>query len=285
MDFQKYQINKDYKSVYYFLKDEGYSERFITFLRKDENRVLINGKASRTTSPLKNGDILQITSDDNTKSGIMRCILGLDVVYEDEYYLIVNKPSGLATIPTKSHYTENLAGAVAYYLSSKIPNYTSRVMNRLDFDTAGLVIFAKNLIACNKLKNVEKIYYALCKGKINKTIEINKPIETITQNGINQRKRVISQSGKAAITYVTPVKIFEHYSLIKCQLKFGRTHQIRVHLSSIGHPLLGDTLYGTVDNRITHTALVCKEITFTHPFINEKISLSVDLPNDFKTLI
>lgn len=215
----------------------------------------------------------------------MQCILPLNIVYEDAYYLVLDKPSGLATIATKSHYAENLSGAVMAYLSPKIPDYTSRVIGRLDKDTAGLVIFAKNLIAYNLLKDLQKTYYALCKGIVDHELVIDKPIKTVNVDGINDRKRIIAPDGKPAKTFVYPVKNFDSYCLVKIKLENGRTHQIRVHLSSVGHALLGDEIYGKVCEGLNHAALVCKEISFYHPFERKTINLSADLPADFKKFL
>ncbi len=285
MQTQKFNIDKEYKSVYHYLKTNGFSERYITFLRRELGFVKKNGTPVTVREKLTTGDILEIVTDNNTKSSIMQCILPLDVVYEDEYYLIVNKPSGLTTIPTKSHYTENLAGAVSYYLSPKIENFTLRAINRLDKDTAGIVVFAKNLMSYNALKQIDKTYFAICKGQINEPITINKPIKTINIDGINQRKRVISDDGQEAITYVSPIKNYKDFTLVKLKLTHGRTHQIRVHLSNIGHALFGDEIYGEKCDKISHTALVCKEITFTHPFTKANLQLEVEFPEDFKNLI
>lgn len=283
--YQSFQIEKDYPHVYQFLKDNSLSERYLTFLRKELGYIKINGTPVNIKAPLHSGDILEVIADNDTKTTIMQCILPLDIVYEDAYYLLINKPAGISTIPTRSHYDINLAGAVMNYLTQKQENVTLRILNRLDKDTAGLVLIAKNLLASNALKETQKAYYALCKGEINKEITIDKPIATLNLNGINQRKRVISPDGKPAITYVTPIQVYNGYSLIKLTLTNGRTHQIRVHLSSIGHSLLGDEIYGETDPRINHTALLCKELSFFHPFLKKQLNFSVDFPDDFKALL
>lgn len=283
--YQSFQIEKDYPHVYQFLKDNSFSERYLTFLRKELGYIKINGIPVNIKAPLHRGDVLEVIADNDTKTTIMQCVLPLDIVYEDAYYLLINKPAGISTIPTRSHYDINLAGAVMNYLTQNQKNVTLRILNRLDKDTAGLVLITKNLLASNALKETQKVYFALCKGEINKEITIDKPIATLTLNGINQRKRIISPDGKPAITYVTPIQVYHDYSLIKLTLTNGRTHQIRVHLSSIGHPLLGDEIYGETDPRINHTALLCKELSFYHPFLKKQLNFSVDYPDDFKALL
>lgn len=283
--YQTFIADKEYKYAYKFLKDLGLSERYLSFLRKKMGNIKINGNSVTIKAELKQGDKLDILADNSHKTTIMQCILPLDIVYEDAYYLLVNKPAGISTIPSRSHYTENLSGAIAHYLSKDIENLTIRAVNRLDNETAGLVLFAKNLLAYNLLKDTQKTYYALCKGIIDKSLVIDYPIETIKENGINQRKRIVSQNGKPAQTFVSPVKTFDDCSLVKINLVHGRTHQIRVHLSYTGHPLIGDTLYGETDPQINHTALLCKEFTFFHPFEKKPLTLSVDFPDDFKKFI
>ncbi len=282
MEYQQFIIDKDYKSVYHFLKSNGVSERYTSFLRKQIGYILLDDTPVKIVEPIKEGQILKIANNDNSKSSIMPCILPLDIVYEDAYYLLINKPAGISTIPNRSHYDYNLSGGVMHYLGE---GSTIRVLNRLDKDTAGIVIFAKNLIACNKIKNIEKTYYALCEGVMQSPITINSPIQTLIENGINVRKRIISPNGKPATTYVTPIMQLEGYSLIKLKLEHGRTHQIRLHLSSIGHPLLGDEIYGKKSSVIFHSALVCKEISFFHPFLNKTLNFEIDFPEDINKLI
>ena len=282
MEYQEFEIDKDYKTVYHFLKSNGISERYTTFLRKQMGYIKINGEPMIITTKLNSGDRLEIIADINQKSEIKPCIIPLDIVYEDAYYLIIKKPSGISTIPNRSHYDYNLAGGVKHYLGE---NSIIRILNRLDKDTAGIIVFAKSLIACNKIKDIDKTYYALCSGIIDKLTIVDSPIETITENGINQRKRVISPNGKPATTYITPLQQFENYSLIKLNLVHGRTHQIRVHLSSIGHPLLGDEIYGTTSDLISHTALVCKKLSFFHPFLNKNLNFEIDFPEDINKLL
>ncbi len=298
MKMQKFIVDKDYKSIYIYLKQREFSENFIKNLRKVEGFLRINNEIVYINHPLKTGDILEINANPNTKSSIMHCVLPIDIVFEDDHYLIVNKPAGLATMPTRSHYSENLAGAICNYMDKKDHNFVLRIINRLDKDTAGLVIIAKDSISQKELNDINKIYHALCYGKIDVPLTIDKPIATtLNQIGYNDNKRIISPKGKKAVTYVTPICFYEdkNITLISCKLVQGRTHQIRVHLSSIGHPLVGDKLYGSNPPCLTkedlntsvplkHTALICKQISFVHPFTNEQIHLQVDYPEDIKTL-
>lgn len=284
--YQNFKIDKDYKSVYFFLKENGFSENFITNLRKQAGFILINENVANTASALKKSDVLSVISNPNRKTTIMQCILPLDIVFEDAYYLLINKPSELSTMPNKSHYTNNLAGAICQYMSQKDPNFTLRVVNRLDKDTSGLVLVAKSALALKELSSFEKKYHAICEGIIDKDMVVDQPILTIQENGINNRKRVISPDGQKATTYIRPLKqLNNNLSLIELILVHGRTHQIRVHLSSIGHPLLGDELYGSTSPKIDHTALICKEVSFYHPYLKKTLSFSAPYPDDFKLII
>lgn len=273
-------------TVYTYLKRIGMSENYVRNLRKKEGYILLNSKIAHTDFKINDGDIIELCKSPNTKTSIMQCVIPLDVVYEDDDILVINKPSGLATSASRSHFSENLSGAILSYMSPKNENFVVRIVNRLDKDTSGLVLVAKHSLISKLLSEndyTKKTYYAICTGKIENTITINKNIATVKNElGYNQHKRIISEKGKPAITYVTPISFDGENTLCKITLEHGRTHQIRVHLSSIGHPLLGDEIYGIKSNKINHTALVCKEIIFYHPIKKKTIHLDCPFPKDFE---
>lgn len=282
MKYQTYIAGKDSgKNIYYFLKNKGFSENYISNLRKTPNSILLNGKIANTRAKILENDKIEILSSPNKKTEIMPCILPLDIVFEDAYYILIFKPSGLSCMPNKAHYNQNLAGAIVSYMQEKDENFTLRIINRLDKDTAGFILVAKTSLALQEIKDVSKSYLAICEGEINQNLVIDKKIETISANGINQQKRVISSNGKDAITYVYPIANTPSHSLIKLILEHGRTHQIRLHLSSIGHPLLGDEIYGKKSELLNHTALICDEFSFFHPYRNETLNFKYSLPSDF----
>ncbi len=291
--YQHYQITKNYSTIYFFLKDNDFSENFTTNLRKQMGYIKVNGNDVTINHSLSIGDDLAINSNPNNKTTIMQCILPLNIVYEDEYYLLINKPAGLASMPSKSHYSFNLAGGICLYMKDKDPNFTLRIINRLDKDTSGIVIVAKDSISQKEIKDINKTYYAICEGVIDRDLVIDKKIKTTSKDKINNQKREIANDGKDAKTFVRPIKICEikednqikKFTLIKVNLIHGRTHQIRVHLSSIGHALLGDELYGNKTQTINHTALICKDVSFYHPFKQETLTFSVPFPKDFEKLI
>lgn len=287
MEYNKLEVKNANKkdTIYTYLKQIGMSENYVKNLRKKEGYILLNGIVAHTDYKIKNGDTLELCKNPNATTSIMQCIIPLDIVYEDDDILVINKPSGLATTPSRSHYAENLSGAILSYMSQKTDNFVVRIVNRLDKETAGLVIVAKHSLISKLLNEndyTKKTYYAICTGKIESPITINKNIATVKNElGYNQHKRIISEKGKPAITYVTPISFDGENTLCKITLEHGRTHQIRVHLSSIGHALLGDTLYGIPSDKISHTALVCKEIELYHPIQKKTITLYCDFPNDF----
>jgi 23S rRNA pseudouridine1911/1915/1917 synthase len=280
MKFYTFIIERSYNSIYYFLKDKGFSENYISNLRKAWGNFVVNGEVVNIRKPLNTNDKLEINSSPNTKTTIMHCILPLDIVYEDEYYLLINKPSGISTMPNRSHYSNNLAGAICSYMKEKDENFVLRISNRLDKETSGIVIVAKDSIALKSL-NAQKTYYALCEGVIESEIIIDEKILTINENGINQIKRIISPLGKDAKTFIKPIKNDGIHTLLEIKLEHGRTHQIRVHMSHIGHALAGDRLYGKASQLINRTALHCGNVEFYHEFKKELISVSTPLPDDF----
>lgn len=288
MKFNKIVIKncEEKETIYRYLKRNGFSENYIRHLRKQEGYIKLNGKIAFTNAYVNNDDVLELYQNPNTKSGIMHCVIPLNIVFEDDDILVVNKPSGMPTTPSRSHPSDNLSSAVMNYMKDKEPNFVVRVVNRLDKDTAGLVCIAKHSLICNMLNSnnyISKTYYAICTGKIDKHLVIDKPIATTLNSfGYNNHKREILDSGKPAKTFVAPLCFDGQNTLCKMQLEFGRTHQIRVHLASTGHALLGDELYGKSSEKISHTALVCAQMKINNPLNGETINLKIDLPNDFK---
>lgn len=275
------------ETIYKYLKRNGFSENYMRNLRKQVGFIKLNGVTAFTNAYVKNNDILELCKNPNTKSGIMQNIIPLNIVFEDDDILVVNKPSGLASTPSRSHSQDNLSSAIMNYMSKQDDNFVVRIVNRLDKDTSGLVCVAKHSLISNLLNSndyISKTYFALCTGKISSNTIIDKPIATTTNElGYNNQKREISPQGKDAITYVTPLAFDGENTLCKMQLKFGRTHQIRVHLASISHALLGDKLYGVESEKINHSALVCAKMKIFNPLTNQTIDLSIDIPNDIKT--
>lgn len=278
------------QTIYSYLKMNGYSENYLKNLRRELGFIKLNGDICLCNAIVNDGDVISTNVNPNTKTSICSCIIPLDVVYEDDEVIAVNKPSMLPTMPSRSHFTHNLSGALVGYMEDKQLNFVVRIVNRLDKEASGIVLACKDSLSSNflnKEENTKKVYYALCTGNLEKDVVIDKNIETLlNDDGYNYNKRATSDiGGKSAKTTVSVVKNFDGYCLVKITLNHGRTHQIRVHMESIGHPLLGDILYGESSPLISHTALVCKELQFVHPKTKEIVKLSVPFPDDFNKLI
>lgn len=258
------------------------SARMITKLKRSPYGILMDGKTLRTVDFVFSGKQVIITLPDEN-SGIFPVKGTLDIVYEDRHLLVVNKPPNMPVHPVKQHQCDTLANIVADYSESRGESYIFRAVNRLDRNTSGLVIVAKNGYSVNELKhNVYKKYFALCHGKIENEGVINSPI-ALADNSI--MLRTVSPHGQHAVTHYKPIIYNEDFSFVSLWLETGRTHQIRCHMSSIGHPLLGDDLYGGETSLISRQALHCGEIEFVHPEEKKLIKLSADLPEDMKSII
>ena len=215
-------------------------------------------------------------------SNIVPTKMSLDIIFEDEAILVLNKPSGTSTHPSMLHFKDSLSNGVRYYFDSIGLHKKIRPVNRLDLHTSGLIIFAKNeyiqecLIKQMENNSFKKEYHAIINGHLeNKTGTIDKPI---SRNPNSIIERCIDKNGKRAVTHYEIIKELDNCSLVKCILETGRTHQIRVHFASINHPLLGDSLYGKKSDLIDGQALMCTKLTFIHPISNKKMELKIN-PN------
>ena len=268
-------------TIYQYLKSQGFSEHYLSNLRKDRNNILLDDTFANITEKISNKS-LKINKNPYKRTEIKFVDKPIEIVFEDEDYLVVNKPENLASIPTRSHYDDNLAGRICSYISQKDDNFTLRILNRLDKDACGLVVIP--LSAIQKTTILQKEYHAICHGKIDNPITIEKPILTITNDGINEIKRIISPLGQYAKTTIIPIKVFDDKTLIKVYIEKGRTHQIRVHTSHINHPLIGDPIYGYNDG-YKHTFLCLKKIVFKNELTSKIYEFEINYPKDFTDVI
>ena len=215
--------------------------------------------------------------------------MDLDIIYEDDSFIVVNKAPNMAIHPSMLHYDTSLSNGIRYYFDSINLKKKIRPVNRLDKDTSGLVIFAKNeyiqecLVSQMKTKDMKKTYIAICEGIFEeKSGTINLPIARKPNSII---ERCVDSSGDQAITHYEVLKEFQNTSVVKCILETGRTHQIRVHLSHINHPILGDTLYGKKYTTISRQLLHAYKLDFIHPITRKKVSYTAPIPDDFKQFI
>ena len=265
------------------------STRLLSKIKRNQQSFL-NGKPADTRSHIKPCDIIHVDlSSVEDNSNIVPTQIPLEIIYEDEWFLIINKPAGIATHPSAYHFSDTLSNGVRFYFDGINLHKKIRPINRLDLNTSGLVVFAKceyiqeclsKQMAENKVK---KEYLCLVEGHFNKKNDtINLPIAR-KSNSIMER--CISQDGQPSITDYDVLEEFNYYSLVKCNLKTGRTHQIRIHMSHIGHPLLGDTLYGNSTELINRQALHCYHLQFQHPVNKKDLEFICPLPEDFKILL
>lgn len=267
------------------------SDRLLLKLKKS-NKILLNDTITNVNSVVHVNDKVSFILDfveDN--SNIVGTKMKLNIIYEDDSYIVLNKPAGIPVHPSMDHFTDSLSNGLKYYFETIGLKRKLRPINRLDKNTSGLVIFAKNeyiqeaLVKQMKDNSFYKEYIAICEGKFDKESDIiNAPIKR-KENSIIER--CVNSNGDYAITKyeVLQYNQNDNYSVIKCILETGRTHQIRVHMQFIGHPILGDTLYGNSSNFINRQALHSYIISFNHPINKNKVTYMAPLFDDMNNLI
>ena len=287
-----YQIDKDehYDNVLHVLKEQFFlSDRLITKLKK-ANKIYLNSLPTYTKKSVTVGDTVSVLIDfEEDNSNIVASNIPLNIIYEDDYLLVLNKPANIAIHPSILHFDNSLSNGVKFYFDKLGLKKKIRIVNRLDRNTSGIVIFAKNeyiqecLIKQMKTNEFKKEYLAIAKGILeSKSGTLNFPIARKEGSII---ERTVTSDGDSAITHYDVVKEFNNLSLVHIVLETGRTHQIRVHFSHIGHPILGDTLYGSPSKLINRQALHSYKLTFIHPVTKKVVSLEAPLPNDIKNII
>ena len=287
-----YQIDKDehYDNVLHVLKEQFLlSDRLITKLKK-ANKIYLNSLPTYTKKSVTVGDTVSVLIDfEEDNSNIVASNIPLNIIYEDDYLLVLNKPANIAIHPSILHFDNSLSNGVKFYFDKLGLKKKIRIVNRLDRNTSGIVILAKNeyiqecLIKQMKTNEFKKEYLAIAKGILeSKSGTLNFPIARKEGTII---ERTVSSDGDSAITHYDVVKEFNNLSLVHIVLETGRTHQIRVHFSHIGHPILGDTLYGSPSELINRQALHSYKLTFIHPVTKKELILESSLPNDIKNII
>ncbi len=271
----------DQKPAKWFLK--GYcsvSTRMITLLKREKEGILMNGKILRTVDPVTAGAQVIINLPEEESSFIEPVEGEPEVVYEDNYLLVVNKPPYMPVHPVKQHQTDTLANIVAFYSQNRGESYVFRALNRLDRNTSGLVMICKDKFTVFKLKHlVEKTYFALVHGEMSGSGTVSAPIGLLEGSKIVRR---VIDSGAPAVTHYEVLYSNKEYSFVRLILETGKTHQIRCHMAHLGHPLLGDDLYGGKAELISRQALHCGEMRFPHPVTGEIIELKTPVPDDMK---
>ena len=287
----KYKVNLGENRIFitdYMSGSLGFSSRQTKKLLKGK-KVYINGKAAYRDNKLKDGDILEIDLSEESRKDIVAENIELSIIYEDEHILAVNKPPFMLVHPTPNHPTGTLLNAAAHYFEGQGVKGALRLLNRLDMNTSGIVVIPKSAEVHSKLDemmksgSVKKFYVAVIAGTIEpeKGI-IDKPIGKDENDSI---RRKVKSDGQQAVTVYETIKKSRDYSLVRLELVTGRTHQIRVHLSHLGHPIIGDTLYGKVSQLIERQALHASDMEFPHPEGSGTIKLHAVLSDDIRTLV
>ena len=251
--------------------------------------VMVNGQNVWLNTLAQTGDVIMVNFPEDIEQPVVPQAMILDILFEDEHLLVVNKPSNMLVHPLSYHRSDTLANGVVDHWLKQGKNYKFRTVSRLDKDTSGVLVIAKSSYVCHQLaQQLEtKVYnreylaivhnpLAVLKGKID--LPIGRPVQ-------GSLVFSVTLQGKQSLTFFEVVQSFAVGSLVKLRLATGRTHQIRVHMSHLGHPLMGDDLYGGSKEYIQRQALHCERLEFLHPVSGQNMCFTVKLPNDMAALV
>lgn len=294
-----YRIPNSYEGhkISEFLRNQGISAKSIIRLKSDVENVLLNDEPGFINRILKKDDRLTLCVKElESSKKIPPVDLPLSIIYEDEDILIVNKPANMPIHPSMNNYENTLGNAVAYYYMKKGEPFLYRCINRLDRDTTGLTILAKHYLSCGILydemesREIKRTYYAIVENRtvfdapyahrLLQTGTIDLPLGRKPDSAIE--RMVDIKSGDKAITHYRVLATNDGLSLLELQLDTGRTHQIRVHMQAIGHPLIGDFLYNPKDTHMKRQALHAGKLSFRHPITKETLSFTAPVPQDMQ---
>ena len=299
MDIFKFLINEEWEG----LRIDKYLSSNLDFLSRSyiqkmiqEQNVSVNGKIVKANYNLKEDDEIEFQLPSNVEPDIVAEDIPLDVLYEDDDVIVVNKPKGMVVHPAAGHYSGTLVNALMHHCKESLSGINGvmrpGIVHRIDKDTTGSLIICKNdtshefIAAQLKEHSIVRKYRAICMGIIKEDdLTINAPIG---RHPIERKKMAINEkNGKSAITHVKVLKRLKNATYIECRLETGRTHQIRVHLSSLGHPLLGDELYGDTKNKykLQGQTLHAHILGFIHPKTKEYIETTAEIPSYFEKLL
>ena len=275
-----------------------YPELSRSFFQKliKENNILVNGSNQKSNYRLKTDDIVEITIPDAVETPILPQDIPLDILYEDDDVLVVNKPKGMVVHPSAGHYSGTLVNAIMYHCKDSLSGINGEIrpgiVHRIDMDTTGSLIVCKNdeshVFIAEQIKehSVNRRYRGIVYGVVKEEEgTVNAPIG---RHPIERKKMAINEkNGKPAVTHYKVLERFERYTYMEFKLETGRTHQIRVHMASIGHPLLGDTLYssGRSPYKLQGQTLHAMTIGFIHPRTREYMEVTAPLPEYFEKIL
>ena len=289
-----------------FLRKNGFSKHILTTMKRAEHAILLNGYPAFGRTVLEEQDVLRILVPEEigTEKNIIPVKIPLDILYEDEDILVLNKPADMPVHPSAGNYENTLANGVAWYYKQQGEDFVYRCINRLDRDTTGVLVLAKNplsgalLSAQMKQRQIRRTYLALTDGITPEKGTISAPISRMDDSVIT--REVNFEHGETAVTHYERLAAYalhdgtfspvsdaqdadfpQTYSLIELHLETGRTHQIRVHMKHIGHPLPGDFLYNPDYSIIKRQPLHSYQLEFTHPVTKEVMCITAPVPEDF----
>lgn len=268
------------------LFDYNISSRLFKKLKRNKS-IFLNGGHVNSNDNCKSGDIISIVMEDEI-NGITPESIPLDILYEDNDLLIINKEPNMVVHPTKSHQSGTIANGISYYYKENNIKKKVRLVNRLDIDTSGILIAAKNSFCQQQLaiqfnnNIVEKKYITIVEGVVKTDSDIiDLPIEREENRSI---KKKVSEDGKRAVTLYNVIERYTNATLLEVQIYTGRSHQIRVHFNYIGHSVIGDALYNKPSNYIERQALHASYIKFVHPRTQRHMEFSAPIPKDMEEL-
>lgn len=297
------------KKLEEFLRENGCSHHVLTQLKRTERGICLNGVWAYTTQRLNTGDTIQLTIQEQESSEhIVPVALPLAIVYEDEDLMVIDKPSNMPIHPSINNYDNTLANAVMYYFAQQNIPFVYRCINRLDRDTSGLLILAKNMMSgailssMSAQRQIHREYLTITEGCLPEAGTIRAPIARAEQSVL--MRCVDFERGEDAVTHYQRLACFESVSradqvntalqqtaeptllsLARIHLETGRTHQIRVHMNYIGHPMIGDFLYNPASRYlINRQALHSQKLSFVHPITREPLTFVSELPADMRNV-
>ena len=281
-----------------FLAEKNTAKYTRSFIGKmiEENLVLYNGKPSKASTKIKTGDRIELFEKEPEPLAVKGEEIPLEIVYEDDDLMVINKPRGMVVHPAPGHTSGTLVNAVLSHAGESLSSINGVlrpvIVHRIDKDTSGLILVCKNDFSHKALAkqleehSITRRYHAICSGRLKE--EQGTVSAPIGRDEKNRKQQAINyKHGKEAITHYRLLENLQNASLLECRLETGRTHQIRVHMKSIGHPLLGDPLYGPKKNlyAIKGQALHAMVLGFVHPRSEEYMEFSADYPEDFQKLL
>lgn len=273
-----------------FLRRRGYSRQNLTEIKQMPENIMVNGTFYPMKKRLLAGDRMCVNiNEPESSEKILPVKLPLDILYEDEDIIVLNKAAGMPIHPSMNNYTNSMANALAWYYKQQDKPFIFRCCNRLDRDTSGVTVVSKHLVSASIMSNmtiqhkVHREYLAICRGHLSPSFGvIDAPLGR--KDGSIIERTIDLKDGETAVTHYRVVKESDGHSLVSLVLETGRTHQIRIHMKYLGHPLIGDYLYNPDMEFIGRQALHSHRMEFTHPITGEQLEFTAPLPEDMRSV-